>query len=152
MKSWTLFWYDIKNWLFWKMSQIIEPLLNVTEFNFSKNMIHWKEPFFQTWLKELNPSVQHDSKNWILHSFQHDSKNWTLFPYCSMNLIIFLNILKELNHFSSKKYNSKNWTILQYDSKNWTLFSICLKELNFFEYDSKIWTFFNVIQIIEPYF
>ena len=76
------FWIWLKELNFLHMTQRMELFFEYDSKNWTifllRNMIHWKEPFFQTWLKELNPSVQHDSKNWILHSAQHDSQYWTL--------------------------------------------------------------------------
>ena len=45
---------------FWKMSQIIEPFLNVIHIFFSKKSQRI-EPFFSTWLTELNLSLQQNS-------------------------------------------------------------------------------------------
>ena len=113
-KNWTLFEHDSQNWFFSKI-----------------------------WFTALNPSVQHDSKNWILHSFQHDSQFWTLlFQHWLMEIEpTFWIWLEELNSF-----------FFFYDSENWTLsFSnVTQKNFNtFFEYDSqssfsndlKNWTF-----------
>ena len=85
----------------------MKPFLRwLTELNFSKNMIHWIESFFSTWLTVLKPSF------------------WTC--------------LKELNHFSFKKYKSKNWTH----------FKIWLKELNPFFHIAQ-WNGFFFLNILK---
>ena len=106
------------------------------------------EPTFSTWLKEIEPFLQHSlklnslfehfSKNWTFFLFRNNSKNWTHFlwlkelnPFLPLLLnelfFFFLNIVKELNFF-------------EYDSKNWTLFFLlCDSKIfnTFFEYDSQ---------------
>ena len=57
LKNWNFFWSDLKNWLFWKMSQIIEPIFE------HYSLIHRIEFFFdKIWLKEFNFFFQHHSK------------------------------------------------------------------------------------------
>ena len=121
--------YDSQNWThLFHLTQRIETLLS-------------------KWLKELNPSVQHDSQYWTIFStLNHRIWTW----------------LKVLNHFSLKKYNSKNWThftiwlielnpfpkcLNELDfffehTQRIELFWIWFKELNFFECDSNNWALF----------
>ena len=124
----------------------------------------WSKNFFSVWFTELNLFYHYEkngtfewNKTWLKRiepSFWHDSKDWTF----------FLTWLKELNFFQ-KKYSKnwtfwnmrKNWTFLNYDSKiwtflfdpkNWTFCLIWAKEMNFCEYDSKHWQ--KMTQRIEP--
>ena len=88
-----------------------------------KNMTHWIEPFFSTWLTEFNPSFQHSLKEFYHCSFKEKIKELNSFQKC----------LKELNPFC--------WTQLQ----ELNLFFIVTRrieifewfeELNFFKCDS----------------
>ena len=116
------------------------------------------------WLKELNPSFQHDSQNLSLQhdssklnpSFQQYSKNWTHF---------FWIWLKELNLGSKKKHKKKWNSFSNMTQKNRTLFfcnltqrieffSIWLKELSFLKNYSKnsSFLFSNMTLRIELFF
>ena len=97
---------------FWKMSQIIEPFLNLIQFFLKKKNIS----------KKLNPSLQHYLKNWT-HFFEFDSKNWTFFDqnYDSKHV------------HSPKKMTQRIQPFFEHDSRNWCFLGMTQR---FF---SKIW-------------
>ena len=127
--------------------------------------------FSKLWLTELNPSSQHDSKNWTLFwqiadskyylilFGKYDSKNWTFFEYDSKTWTSLFDFLWPKEFFFWKNH-SKNWIFSKENvSKNWTIFSIFDKkrftDLNLsFQHDSKkIETFFSTwLKEIEPIF
>ena len=137
------FWYDLKNGLFGKMSQIFEPFLNMTQRIEFLHMIPIIEPYFINWLTELNflniLSIEFffsKKKNpqrieriepflditqrieffcWI-----YESKNWTFFINLTQRTVP-----------SFFFHDSNTWTF--FTSKNWTFFFTWLKYLNFFE-------------------
>ena len=108
-----------KNWTFFEeknMTHRTEPFFHVT---------HGIEPFFPTWVIEIEPF------------FLHDSKNWTL---------LFWIWLKELNFFFEYWLKELNFLFLENDAKNWTFF---------LGYDAKIdpsLLNFDTNQRIEPSF
>ena len=127
-KNWTLFWNDLKNWLFWK--------------NESNN----SNPFW-TWFTELNIHFEkYDSKNSTLlfnmtYRIKSFSSTWLIEinPFFSALLKelnrLFLNMTLRFQLFSAKKYDSKNWAFLQYYSENWSFL---------FSNDSENWTLFSI--------
>ena len=133
MKSWTFFRFDLKKWLLENESN------NWTLFERDSH-------FFEKNLKELNPSFQHDSQNWIF-LFNFTQRNWTIFLIDSKNW----TFKKSLKVFFEKKWLKEfNLSFFEYDSQNWFLKT--LTELNllffftqriepFFWYHSKNWTF-----------
>ena len=167
-----------KNWTFF-MTQRIESFFLVKKIDTLNwtllfNMTHRIEPFFSTWLKELNFFFeQYDSKNctflckiWLnlLNLFaQYGSKNWTLsyektqrielFIYHDSQNWTFFNLTHRIQPFFSTRVISTNWTfsvwLMELNLLFMNLFSIWLKEMNSFQYDSKKWTRFNMTQRTE---
>ena len=159
-RNWTFL--NVIQWIFFlentKDTLSIDTffLFWLQELNFSKTIIHWIEPFFLITLTELNPSVQHDSKNWTL-LFNMTQRTE---PFCSTWLKefnpSFSTWLKELNPFfwtwlkeiepflqHSLKLNS----LFEHDSKNWTIFlwgNITQNIEHILQYDSKNWTLFSI--------
>ena len=139
------FWYDLKNGLFGKMSQIFEPFLNMTQriefLSYDSNnwALFWKlahrieffevilsiEFFFSKKrtlkeLKELNPSWK-SLKGLNFFCWKYESKNWTFLSIWLKELLQpFFFMIQILGPFS-------------HDSKNWTFFFTWIKYLNFFE-------------------
>ena len=125
-KNWTFFEYDSKTWtslfdhkapkaffFFWKNHS--KNFFKKRKWLKELNHLFNKYLFFdKKWFTDLNPSFQHDSKNWTL--WKYDSQNWTLFSF-----------QKKKN-----KNESMNWTFFEYDAKNRTLFQKWPLELNLF--------------------
>ena len=120
------------------------------------------EPFFFTWLEELNLLLNMTQRREPLLSLKYDlrkydSKNWHLFFFSMAQRIepSFFTWLNELNLLFSltrgialffvKKYDSKNWTFL-HDSKNWTFFSTNDSK-NWIILTQKNWIFFFLSKI-----
>ena len=131
--------------LFWRknMTNRTEPFFHVT---------HGIEPFFPTWVIEIEPF------------FFHDAKNWTLFLNMTRRMNLFSWIWRKDWSFSLKfcqNQKSKHWTFfskmaqrIEPSFQNWLkelnfLLQICLIELNFFEKWLEEMNFFNMTQRIE---
>ena len=103
-KNWAAFYYDSKNWIFFK-----------TQTNEFLSMTHRIEPLF-------------------FELFQDDSKSWSLFSICLKELNPFFSkCLKELNLsfiWTTSLHDSMNWTFSQFDSKSSAFFLIWLIEVN----------------------
>ena len=144
------------------MTPRIEPFLNMT---------HRIEPFFSTWLKEIEPLKKYDSKSFFFfwkNINMTQSMNWSLWKIWLQELNPFkiwlteLNFLKmtlriepfsiwfkELNPSFAKKKTHR----VEYESKGLNPFWICLKELFPFLWNmSPRIVLFNMIQRIEPFF
>ena len=53
VKSWTLFWYDLKNWFFWNNETNIWSLFEHDSKNWIFHKIPIFEPFFENWLHRI---------------------------------------------------------------------------------------------------
>ena len=118
LEGWNIWEYDSKNWTFFDLAhQRIEPF-----FFFWKSLFfpkkHKFEPFFSTWLKELNLLFYMTPRTELflleeLNLFKFESKNWFF-----------------------KNFTSNYWPFFEYDSQNWTLLTR-LKDLRTFWHESK---------------
>ena len=148
---------NISNYRNFLMTQRIELLLKKTVTHRTEpffHMIHRIEPFFSTWLKELNLFFLTCLINFFfckkfkelnlllsmtqrIEPFEHDSKNWTFFEHDSQKWTLFFSITQRMEHL---RVWLKELDIFSFDSKNWTFCFTWLQEQNFFY--SKNWTFF----------
>ena len=178
-KNWTLFEYDSQNWFFFfekwpiELNLFNEPFFNMTQriellqwlkdFNFWKKLTQrielfswiWRkevdlffdsefypllnatqrfEPIFQTWLKELNPFLV-----WL--------KEFCFFSKFFLTQRFFLERMTQRIEPDFFKYDSKKWTFLWLEEFDF-FYSIWIKELSLFSnLTQKNWTsFMNMTQ------
>ena len=129
-------WLEDLNFVF-QISQRIKPFWKkkkmTRRIDLLKNINQIIETFW--WLKELNPS------------FQHDSKNWTLFKkHVSSKLIFFAKNIQRIE--PSFEYDSKNWTFSNMTPKIELVRKMILRNETFFQHYLKDGTFESMTQRI----
>ena len=120
-----------------------------SQYDSPKNWTSWKKRltqrielfFLKKWFTDLNPSFQHDSKNWALLLEHFDSKNCTLFWQIADSKV--LNLWQWFKEFNVWKMWLKDLNFVMTKELNDFFFSMWLKEVDPF--------LFDVSQRIEPF-